>query len=78
MNCGGDSVTGMRTVLLVLLLGLAVWLTFFPMVDATKRGRSSWPWIIGGILAGPLSGIAYLASRGALVATSQRHGEPLR
>ena len=58
------------------LLLLAIWLTFFPMFDATKRGENAWPWILGGFLAGPLSGLAYLTTRRARRMAAARNGGP--
>jgi hypothetical protein len=62
-------------VLAVGLLALCVWLTFRPMFDATKHDRSAWPWIIGGLLTGPVSGLVYLTSNRAQRMAAERHGE---
>ncbi|MGZ6826496.1 MAG: hypothetical protein ACXVGH_06860 [Mycobacteriales bacterium] len=62
----------MHTALLVALLLLAVWLTFFPMLDATKRDVPPWPWIVGGLVAGPLSGLVYLMVRRSLRMVAER------
>jgi hypothetical protein len=58
------------------LLALAVWLTFWPVFDATKKQRDAWPWILGGLLLGPLSGLAYLTSNRARRMVAERNGEP--
>ncbi len=61
----------------VIVLGLvAAWLTFFPMFDATKRERDPWPWIFGGFVAGPVSGIVYLCKLRAERMVAERNGEP--
>jgi hypothetical protein len=59
--------------LALVLIGGA--LTVFPMLDATKRGQEPWPWILGGLLAGPLSGVVYLMVRRARRMVADRHGE---
>ncbi|MGZ4644363.1 MAG: hypothetical protein ACXVX8_19765 [Blastococcus sp.] len=62
----------MDTALAIVLLLLAVGLTFFPMVDATKQGLPPWPWIVGGLVAGPLSGLVYLMVRRSLRMVAER------
>lgn len=44
-------------------VGLVVFLTFGPMFDSSRRGESTWTWIVAGLLLGPLSGVAYYSSR---------------
>jgi len=60
----------------VALVGI-VFLTFGPMFDAPRRGRSAWPWIIGGLLLGPVSGVAYYASRRGVRMAAERNGDPV-
>ena len=60
------------------LIVLAIWLTVWPMFDATRRGTGAWPWIVGGLLFGPLAGIAYLVSRRAQRMVAERTGEEQR
>jgi hypothetical protein len=68
----------MRVLIVAIPLGaLAVWLTFYPMFDAPRRGQSAWPWIFGGWVAGPLSGLVYLMTRRGLAAATHRNAEPL-
>ncbi len=45
------------------VVALGAFLTLGPMFDAPRRGDSAWTWIVAGILLGPLSGVAYYASR---------------
>lgn len=53
-------------------VGLVVFLTFGPIFDSTRRGGSTWTWIAAGLLLGPLSGVAYYASRRGVRLAQQR------
>jgi hypothetical protein len=57
-------------------VGLVVFLTFGPMFDSSRRGESTWTWIIAGMLLGPLSGVAYYSSRHG-IRTAQRRQSTL-
>jgi len=54
------------------VVGLVVFLTFGPMFDSSRRGGSTWTWIIAGLLLGPLSGVAYYTSRRGVRFAQQR------
>lgn len=66
-----------RPVWLLWAAGVAalVFLTFGPMFDAPRRGDSAWTWIFGGLLLGPLAGIAYYASRRGIRMAARRNGD---
>jgi hypothetical protein len=57
-----------------LVVGAVVFLTFGPMFDAPRRGDNGWTWIVAGILLGPLSGVAYYASRRGVRHAARRNG----
>jgi hypothetical protein len=57
----------------VVALIAAAWLIFGPMFDAPRRGESAWPWIVGGLLVGPLSGFFYYSRRHSLRAVARRN-----
>lgn len=68
--------TGAVVIVWAVVLVAIVFFTFGPMFDAPRRGRSPWPWIIGGLFVGPLSGVAYYASRRGVRMAAERSGEP--
>jgi hypothetical protein len=51
------------SLMLVLVVGLVVFLTFGPMFDSSRRGENTWTWVVAGLLLGPLSGVAYYTAR---------------
>jgi hypothetical protein len=55
-----------------------LFLTFGPMFDAPRRDQNAWPWVIAGLLLGPLSGVAYYASRRGVRMAAERNGETPR
>jgi hypothetical protein len=62
----------MRTLLVGVLLVLAVVLTLVPIVDASRQRRDARPWILAGLLFGPLSGVAYLMTRRTIRMAAER------
>lgn len=57
---------------LAVLAGAA--LTFYPMFDASKHDENAGPWILGGLLTGPLSGVVYLMVRRSRRLVAERNG----